>query len=138
MSFSLLVKIYDTAKLQTDRGCCVKAGVAAITDMRIGLVSQFVEEAKVWKMMDFTSLFLDQMTSIRSCEINRILHINRYRAMNEALFFVATVVTAIVVFLVQVCSGHKLSTLSVFTTLSLVNVLFLETKYMTWGVMVRC
>lgn len=124
-------------KLQTDIGCCVKAGVAAITDGRIGLVSQFVEEAKVWKMMDYTSLFLDQMSSIRKCEVNNILHINRYRAMNEALFFLATVVTSVIVFLVQVYSGRELSTLSVFTTLALINVLFVETKHMTWGVMVR-
>ena len=88
-------------------------------------------------MMDYTSLFLDQMTAIRSREVDRILHINRYRAMNEALFFLATIVASIVVFLVQVYSGHELSALSVFTTLALVNVLFIETKYMTWGVMVR-
>ncbi len=77
-------------------------------------------------MYNYEEHFLNKIGIIRKREIETIQSVNRYRAVNEAIFYVANVFTSVVIFLVHVSSGGLLSTMNVFTTIVLVNVLQIE------------
>ena len=54
------------------------------------------------KMYNYEESFVEKISSIRKREVASIQRVNRYRALNESIFFVANVFTAVVIFLVHV------------------------------------
>lgn len=115
-----------------------RSKIAAITDKRVTLVSQAIFGARVMKMSGWEWQFYERIQRIRKEEIEQTMRANRLKAWNEALFFSANVCISIVIFLVHVGTGGVLTPGSVFTVLTLVNVLQLEvTKHVSLGVMVR-
>jgi ATP-binding cassette subfamily C (CFTR/MRP) protein 4 len=54
--------------------------------------------------------------------VDQIERVNRYRAFNEAIFYLCNVATSVVIFLIHVGSGGLLTPRNVFTTMVLINV----------------
>lgn len=100
----------------------MRSKVAALTDQRVTLVSQAVSGVRVMKMSGWEDSFEDRIVSIRAKEVDQIERVNRYRALNEAVFYVSNVATSVAVFLIHVGTGGVLTPMNVFTTMVLVNV----------------
>lgn len=113
----------------------LRTKIAAITDERVTLVSQAVSGVRVMKMAGWEDNFEDRIAKIRKAETDQIERVNRYRALNEAIFYVSNVTTSVVVFLIHVGSGGVLTPRNVFTTMVLMNVAQLEiTKHLSLAV----
>jgi len=114
----------------------LRTKIAAITDERVTLVSQAVSGVRVMKMAGWEDNFEDRIAKIRKAETDQIERVNRYRALNEAIFYVSNVTTSVLVFLIHVGSGGVLTPRNVFTTMVLMNVAQLEiTKHLSLAVM---
>jgi ATP-binding cassette subfamily C (CFTR/MRP) protein 4 len=114
----------------------MRSKIASITDQRVTLVSQAVSGVRVMKMQGWEDNFEGRIAAIRKEECAQIEKVNSYRALNEAIFFVANVATSVIIFLIHVCSGGELSPRNVFTTMVLVNVAQMEiTKHLSLAVM---
>jgi hypothetical protein len=88
-------------------------------------------------MYTYESNFEQNIASIRQREVLCIQRVNRYRALNEAIYFSATIFTAPIIFIIDVISGGILTPMKVFTTFVLINVAQQElTKYLAIGIMV--
>ena len=135
--FGLLVVLFAPMQFYlSHRFAKYRSKIAAITDRRVTLVSQAVAGARVMKMSGWEGQFQERIQNIRKDEVAQIERANRLKAWNEALFFASNVVISIVIFLVHVGTGGILTPRSVFTVMSLVNVLQLEmTKHLSLGVM---
>ena len=114
----------------------LRSKIASITDQRVTLVSQAVSGVRVMKMQGWEDNFEGRIASIRKAECEQIEKVNSYRALNEAIFFVANVATSVIIFLIHVGSGGVLTPRNVFTTMVLVNVAQMEiTKHLSLAVM---
>jgi hypothetical protein len=61
----------------------------------------------------------------------------RYKALNESLYFISSLVVSVVVFVVHVAMGGTLTSGTVFSTLTLVNLLqYTMTKLFPMAIMV--
>lgn len=88
------------------------------------------------KMAGWEENFEDRIASIRRAEVSQIERVNKYRALNEAIFYFCNVLTSVVIFLIHIASGGVLTPRTVFTTMVLVNIAQLElTKHLSLGVM---
>lgn len=120
----------------SNRFAFFRSKIASITDLRVNFVSQAVHGARIMKMSGYEWKFLDRIANLRVQETNQIQRANRLKAWNEALFFSANVIISLVIFLVHVFVGGKLTPGNVFTVFTLINVLQLEmTKHLSLGVM---
>jgi ATP-binding cassette subfamily C (CFTR/MRP) protein 4 len=91
---------------------------------------------RVMKMAGWEENFEERIASIRKAEVGQIERVNRYRALNEAIFYFCNVLTSVVIFLIHIASGGILTPRTVFTTMVLVNIAQLElTKHLSLGVM---
>ena len=113
-----------------------RSKVAAITDRRVTLVSQAVHGARIMKMSGYEWRFQDRIQEIRKEEVTQIARANRLKAWNETVFFSATVLISLTIFVVYVATGGVLTPRHVYTVFTLINILQLEmTKHMSNGVM---
>lgn len=88
------------------------------------------------KMAGWEDNFEERIAAIRKAEVGQIERVNRYRALNEAIFYFCNVLTSVVIFLIHIASGELLTPRTVFTTMVLVNIAQLElTKHLSLGVM---
>jgi hypothetical protein len=88
------------------------------------------------KMAGWEDNFNERIASIRKAEVGQIERVNRYRALNEAIFYFCNVLTSVVIFLIHIASGGLLTPRTVFTTMVLINIAQLElTKHLSLGVM---
>lgn len=88
------------------------------------------------KMAGWEDNFEERIAAIRKAEVGQIERVNRYRALNEAIFYFCNVLTSVVIFLIHIASGGLLTPRTVFTTMVLVNIAQLElTKHLSLGVM---
>ena len=91
---------------------------------------------RVMKMAGWEENFEERIASIRRAEVSQIERVNKYRALNEAIFYFCNVLTSVVIFLIHIASGGVLTPRTVFTTMVLVNIAQLElTKHLSLGVM---
>ena len=113
-----------------------RSAIAAKTDQRVSIVSQAVHGARVMKMSGYEYRCLERIQRLRNEEVTQLDKANRLRALNEAMFFLANVVISLVVFFVHLASGGYLTPRSVFTVVTLINVLQFEmTKHLSLAVM---
>jgi ATP-binding cassette subfamily C (CFTR/MRP) protein 4 len=114
-----------------------RSRIAKETDARVGWISQAVHGARIMKQSGFEDLFLEKITQQRSAEIRQLQTSARLKALNEAIYFVSSVVVAVVVFSVHVFAlGGTLTPQTVYTTLSLLNILqFTLTKHIPNAIM---
>lgn len=88
------------------------------------------------KMAAWEDNFNERIASIRKAEVGQIERVNRYRALNEAIFYFCNVLISVAIFLIHIASGGLLTPRTVFTTMVLVNIAQLElTKHLSLGVM---
>ena len=88
------------------------------------------------KMAGWEQNFEERIATIRRAEVGQIERVNRYRAVNEAIFYFCNVLISVVIFLIHIASGGVLTPRTVFTTMVLVNIAQLElTKHLSLGVM---
>jgi ATP-binding cassette subfamily C (CFTR/MRP) protein 4 len=115
-----------------------RSKVAALTDARITLISQAVSgnAARVVKMNGWDSELERRILQIRAEEMTQLQCASRYKALNETIYYVASLTVAVCIFTVHVLSGGTLTARNVFTTLSLLNILqFTITKHIPNAVM---
>lgn len=137
--FGLLVVVFVPLQFYLSKKFAhYRSKIAAITDKRVTLVSQAIYGVRVMKMSGFEWRFLDRIHNIRKQEIAQIKKADHLKAWNEALFFCTNIVVSLVIFLVHVLIGNRLTPRDVFTAFTLINILQLElTKHASMGVMVR-
>ena len=136
--FGLLVFLFIPMQLfLSKKFSTLRSSISMITDKRVTLTSQAASGVRVMKMQGWENNFEDRIAAIRAKETDQIQLVNWYRARNEALFFVANIVSAAVIFAVHVGSGGTLTSRNVFSTLVLLNLAQIElTKCLSLGVMV--
>lgn len=135
--FGLLLFLFVPLQLWlSKRFADMRSRIAAITDERVTMVSQAVSGVRVMKISGWEDNFQARIASIRKREVEQIEHVNIYRVLNEAIFFVCNVTTSVCIFLIHVGSGGVLTPRNVFTTMVLINVAQMEiTKHLSLGVM---
>eukprot|EP00985_Skeletonema_marinoi_P017655 scaffold9736_cov144-Skeletonema_marinoi.AAC.24 len=135
--FGLLVFLFIPMQLfLSKKFSTLRSSISMITDKRVTLTSQAASGVRVMKMQGWENNFEDRIAAIRAKETDQIQLVNWYRARNEALFFVANIVSAAVIFAVHVGSGGTLTSRNVFSTLVLLNLAQIElTKCLSLGVM---
>jgi len=136
--FSLLIFVFIPMQLRLSKKfSSLRSKISIITDKRVSLTSQATAGVRVMKIQGWENNFEDRIATIRAKETSQIQLVNWYRARNEALFFVANIASAAVIFAVHVASGGVLTSRNAFSTLVLLNLGQLElTKCLAIGVMV--
>jgi ABC-type multidrug transport system fused ATPase/permease subunit len=113
-----------------------RSRTAVATDQRVSLVSQAIQGVRIMKMSGWELQFAKSIENAREKEILTIQKASRYKALNEAIYFVTNVSVAIVVLMVHVLTGNLLTPQNVFTTFSLINLIqFTMTKFFAYAVM---
>lgn len=137
--FVALVFVFVPMQLILCKECSsLRSKIASITDKRVILTSQVTAGVRVMKMQGWEDNFEEKIAAIRAKEIDQIKLVNWYRARNEALFFVANILSAAVIFVAHVGRGGTLTPGNVFSTLVLLNLAQIElTKLLSLAVMVR-
>ncbi len=103
------------------------------------MLSHAIAGARVMKIYTIESNFERKIASIRQKEVSSIQCVNWYRALNEAIYFSATIFTPPIIFVIDVLSSGKLAPMKVFTTFVLINIAQQElTKYLSVEIMVSC
>ncbi|KAL3802767.1 hypothetical protein HJC23_007544 [Cyclotella cryptica] len=135
--FGLLIFVFVPMQFHLSKKFAILRGkIARITDERVTQVSQAVSGVRVMKMAGWEENFEQRVASIRSAEVGQIERVNRYRALNEAIFYFCNVATSVVIFIIHVAHGGLLTPRTVFTTMVLINIAQLEiTKHFSLGVM---
>eukprot|EP00804_Cyclotella_cryptica_P018853 CCRYP_020942-RD/>CCRYP_020942-RD protein AED:0.33 eAED:0.33 QI:0/0.9/0.90/1/0.9/0.90/11/87/1336 len=135
--FGLLIFVFVPMQFHLSKKFAILRGkIARITDERVTQVSQAVSGVRVMKMAGWEENFEERVASIRSAEVGQIERVNRYRALNEAIFYFCNVATSVVIFIIHVAHGGLLTPRTVFTTMVLINIAQLEiTKHFSLGVM---
>ena len=134
--YSLLLFFVPLQFYLSNRFATLRSKIAKITDSRVNLVSQAVAGARVMKMSGWEQQFKERIENIRLLECNKIQQANRLRALNEAIYFSSSVVMSVVIFSVHVALGGVLTPRSVFTTMTLINVIQSELmKHLSLSVM---
>jgi ABC-type multidrug transport system fused ATPase/permease subunit len=114
----------------------LRSKVARLTDARVTLLSQAISGVRVMKMSGWELQFEQRIADIRQREISQIQRANRLKALNESLFFSSNVIVSLVTLGVHVATGGLLTPRTVYTTLTLINVLQIElTKHLSLAVM---
>jgi len=104
-----------------------RSKVAAYTDARVTLVGQAVSGARIMKMNGWEYEFEKRIAMHRSREISKLKRTSRYKALNEAVSYFSSVVAAVIIFAFHVgILGGTLTPRSVYTCLSLLNILHLS------------
>jgi ATP-binding cassette, subfamily C (CFTR/MRP), member 4 len=102
----------------------LRSKVAAKTDARIDWVSQAITGARIIKFNAWELKLQERIQKLRNEELHHIQSSTRYKAYNEAMYFVASLTISVVIFVVDVfIVGNALNARKVFTTLSLNNIL---------------
>ncbi|KAG7359041.1 multidrug ABC transporter permease/ATPase [Nitzschia inconspicua] len=102
----------------------LRSAVAAKTDARVGWTAQALTGARTVKLNGWELQLQQRIQKLRNEEIHYIQSSTRYKAFNEATYFVASLTISVVIFLVDVfVAGNELSARKVFTTVSLNNIL---------------
>jgi len=138
VGFCLLVFIFVPLQFYlANNFALLRSKIASITDQRVQFVSQAVQGSRVMKMSGYEDRFLDRISDGRKKEISQISRANRFKAVNEAMFFSSNIVVSLVIFLVHVVFfGGILTAGNVYTVYTLVNILQMElTKHVSLGVM---
>ncbi|KAL7574291.1 hypothetical protein ACA910_012537 [Epithemia clementina (nom. ined.)] len=114
-----------------------RSTVARQTDARVHWVSQALRGARVMKLCGYETPFEQRIRALRSQEVQPLQAAFRFKAANEALYFVTNVVVSLIIFLVHVLwFDGTLTPGDIFTVFSLVNVMQLEmVKYGSMGLM---
>jgi len=135
--FSLLLIFVPLQFYLSYRFATLRSKVARITDGRVTLVSQAVGGARVMKMSGWETQFEERIETIRSLESSRIQKANRLRALNEAIYFVSSIIMNVVIFVVYVrIQGGTLTSRKAFSCMALINVVQFELmKHFALGVM---
>lgn len=100
--------------------------VASITDARATLISQAVSGVRIMKMNAWELEFEKRIAALRAKEVATLTAASRFKALNEAIYYFSSTVVAAIVFAVNVGLGNELTPRSVYTTLSLLNILHLS------------
>lgn len=134
--FALLCLLVPMQFFLSRKFASLRKEIAALTDSRVGWISQAVQGARIMKQSGFEYLFLDRITEARRQEIRKLHQTTLLRAMNEAIYFFTTATVAMVIFSVRVATGNSLSPELVYTTLSFLNIMqFTLTKHIPYSVM---
>ena len=87
--FGLMVFVFIPMQLVLSKKFSrLRSKISGITDKRVALTSQATAGVRVMKMQGWENNFEDRIATIRTKETEQIKLVNRYRAKNEALFFV--------------------------------------------------
>ena len=133
----VLLIYFENHFLVSDRKHKFLVKVAKITDSRVTLVAQAISGVRVMKMSGWEHQFHERITELREKEMDQIQIANRYKSMNESVFFFTSIVISIIIFAVKVATGGILTPRHVFSTMILVNIVQLNmTKFFALGVMV--
>lgn len=138
VGFMIFVAVIVPIQLYVGRRFAyLRSRIATLTDARVTLVSQAIAGVKVAKMNSYEEKFEREISAIRKQEVMMMQQVNRFRAMNEAIFYAASVTTSVIIFLFRVTSGGLLTPMNVFTTFILINTAQVEiTKFLAVAVMV--
>ena len=114
----------------------LRSQVASYTDKRVSLVSQVIMGARVVKMNAWELEFEKRIHDCRTEEMNFIEQTCRYKGINEAIYFVSSLLVSALIFMVHVLMGGSLTPGAVYSVLSLMNLLqFSMTKMFPSGIM---
>jgi ATP-binding cassette subfamily C (CFTR/MRP) protein 4 len=106
------------------RFVALRSQVATRTDARVNWISQAVAGARVVKYNGWELELQKRIERLRNDELDGIQTSTRYKACNEAMYYVASLTISVVIFVVDVfLVGNPLNARKVFTTLSLNNIL---------------
>ncbi|KAL3922295.1 MAG: hypothetical protein SGILL_002279 [Bacillariaceae sp.] len=123
----LIVLVAIMLPLQTylsRRFVALRSRVASHTDARVNWISQAVSGARVVKYNGWEFELEKRIQRLRDDELEHIQTSTRYKACNEAMYYVASLTVSVVIFVVDVfLVGNTLTARKVFTTLSLNNIL---------------
>ena len=138
VGFMIFVAVIVPIQLYVGRRFAyLRSRIATLTDARVTLVSQAIAGVRVAKMNSYEEKFEREISAIRKQEVMMMQQVNRFRALNEAIFYAASVTTSVIIFLFRVTSGGLLTPMNVFTTFILINTAQVEiTKFLAVAVMV--
>lgn len=113
-----------------------RSQVAAITDERVNFVSQAISGVRIMKYNGWEYNFRDRIQKIRAREIATIQKAGRYKALNEAIFFSASISISVFIFSIYDAMGGELTPKKAFSTMTLLNIVqFILTKHVPNSVM---
>ncbi|KAL7548136.1 hypothetical protein ACHAWF_011427 [Thalassiosira exigua] len=121
--FCLLALLVPLQSLAGRRFARYRSKIAAVTDARVGLVSQCAGGARIVKYNCWEGNFEEKISRIRTREIDLLYKASSYKALNEALYYFASLVVSVFIFLVHVASGGELSPKIVFSAMTLNTIL---------------
>lgn len=96
---------------------------AAVSDRRINLMAEIVARIREVKMHALEWFFLEQIKEIRKDEMKIIRHKSVILSCGISMMYTSGVVASFISLLTLAFSGHQLTPFTVFTLLSIINVL---------------
>ena len=89
------------------------------------------------KMSGWEKQFSQRIAEIRQKEVAQIQKSNILKALNEAVYFVSNIIMGVMIFLTHVWVGGVLSPRTVFTTMTIINIVQkIMTKFFPYSIMV--
>ncbi|XP_065757880.1 ATP-binding cassette sub-family C member 4-like [Muntiacus reevesi] len=108
----------------------LRSKTAALTDERIGTMSEVITSIKTVKMYAWEQSFIDLITRLRRKEISKILKSSYLRGMNLASFFAASKIMIFVTFITNELLDNLITASRVFVVVTLFEALrFSSTLY---------
>jgi len=124
VGFSLMILLLPIQIYAGRKFAHYRSRVAALTDSRVGLVSQTVFGNRVMKFNGWEDSFREKIAHQREQEVNVLYRASIYRAFNEALFYFTSLLVSVITFTIDVlANGRVLSPKTVFTAITLFNTL---------------
>ena len=124
VGFSLMILLLPIQIYAGRKFAQYRSRVAALTDSRVGLVSQTVLGNRVMKFNGWEDSFREKIAHQREQEVNVLYRASIYRAFNEALFYFTSLLVSVITFTIDVlATGRVLSPKTVFTAITLFNML---------------
>jgi hypothetical protein len=103
VGFGALLGLFVPLQLWLSRRfAMLRSLVAALADKRIVLMGQAVAGVRVLRMSGWEDNFEGRIAEVRRWECAQLGRVDRYRALNEAVFFVCSAITTALIFVVHV------------------------------------
>ena len=95
VGFMIFVAVIVPIQLYVGRRFAfLRSRIATLTDARVTLVSQAIAGVRVAKMNSYEEKFEREISAIRKQEVRANQQVNRVRALNEAIFYAASITTS--------------------------------------------
>lgn len=129
-SFGLVVLAFVGMRYAGFKQGQLRRQIIGITEKRINLIAEMVGAAKVCKMYNFERSLGDQIVSVREEEVRKVTQVGLLSGVTAVTVQSWAILAPLVLFLIYLGIGNRLTSAQAFTALSLINSIWFPLQMM--------